>query len=369
VKAGDFRDFRALVVRQAGEGQYERRVSRRSVEELPPGELLVRVRYSSLNYKDALSAAGHRGVTRRYPHTPGVDAAGVVVENSAAESPAAAVAGEKQMVESPAGEAGPGRGGAADTPAGRFAPGQEVLVQGFDLGVNTPGGFGQLIRVPTSWAVPRPEGLSLRQCMIYGTAGFTAALCVRALEEAGVRPGQGEVLVTGATGGVGSVAVAILARQGFRVAAATGKSAEEYLRSLGAARVVAREEVEDSSGKPLLSGRWAGVVDTVGGNILATALKSTLYAGAVAACGNAASGELATTVYPFILRGVRLQGIDSVRCPPELRRSVWARLAGPWKPDALEGIAAECTLEELDAKIDLILAGKLRGRVVVDLGG
>jgi acrylyl-CoA reductase (NADPH) len=327
--------FRALVVRQDAGGRFLREVAERSRADLPAGELLVRVRFSSLNYKDALSATGRRGVTRHYPHTPGIDAAGEVVESSSAH----------------------------------FRPGEEVVVAGFDLGVNTPGGFGQYISVPAGWALPRPEGLTLRQCMIYGTAGCTAALSVRALEEAGLGPAQGEVLVTGATGGVGSFAVAILARRGYRVAAATRKLDQTpYLRSLGADSILPTSELEKGPDKALLHERWIGAVDTTGGHILAAALKATGYGGAVAACGNAASAELHTTVYPFILRGVRLLGIESSRCPLPLRRVVWEMLAGPWKPPHLEEMAAECSLAELDQRIALILEGRLRGRVVVNLG-
>lgn len=322
--------FDALWVEEQPDGGFRRSIVRRAVDDLPPGDLLIRVHYSSLNYKDALSATGNRGVTRRYPHTPGIDAAGVVVESTVAE----------------------------------FRPGDEVIVIGYDLGMNTPGGFGGYIRVPASWAVARPAGLTLRASMALGTAGFTAAQCVDALLQHGV--GGGEVLVTGATGGVGSIAVALLSKLGQTVVAATGKPEEAaYLRDLGAHAVLARSEVEDSSGKPLLRERWAGVVDTVGGVILATAIKSTRYGGAVAACGNVASPALELTVYPFILRGVKLLGIDSVNIPITQRRALWERLAGAWKLDVLERLAREVTLAALNAEIDAILLGQQRGRVVV----
>ena len=206
--------------------------------------------------------------------------------------------------------------------------------------------------------------------MAYGTAGFTTALSLLKLEEHGLSPGQGQVLVRGATGGVGSTAVAILARAGYRVAAATGKAeAKDYLLALGATSVISRDEVIDTTGKPLLKEQWAGVIDTVGGHILATALKSTRYGGSVACCGLVASPDLPATVFPFILRGVNLLGIESSQCPLETRNEIWKRLAGEWKPDCLPAIASECSLEQLDEKIDLILQGRLKGRVVVAVGG
>lgn len=324
--------FRTYWVEEQPDGAFRRSIVERSVADLPPGDLLIRVAYSSLNYKDALSAAGNRGVTRKYPHTPGIDAAGVVAESV---SPA-------------------------------FQPGAEVIVIGYDLGMNTAGGFGEYIRVPAGWAAKRPAGLSLRESMALGTAGFTAAQSVQALVAHGVQPGGGEVLVTGATGGVGSVAVALLAQLGYAVTAATGKTEEaDYLRGLGASLVIPRQEVDDTSSRPLLRERWAGVVDTVGGNILATAIRATRLAGSVAACGNAASPNLALTVYPFILRGVNLLGIDSANVPIGERAALWNRLASEWKPAKLDVMAREVTLEGLDAEIDAILQGQQRGRVVV----
>lgn len=326
--------FKALVVEKTAEGRFVRQIKERRVEELPDHEVLIRVHYSSLNYKDALSAIGNRGVTKRYPHTPGIDAAGVV---EASVSP-------------------------------ELRPGDEVIACCYDLGMNTPGGFGQYIRVPAGWVLKRPRDLSLRESMIYGTAGFTAAQCVLRLQEHGVRPESGRVLVTGATGGVGSMAVAILAQTGHEVTAATGKpEGADFLRDLGAAEVIARDRVTDATGRALLREKWAGVVDTVGGDILATAVKSTRYGGTVTCCGNVASSELALTVYPFILRGVSLVGIDSAACPLAVRRAVWEKLAGPWKLPRLDRLATEIPLAELDRHLDLILAGKEQGRVVVDI--
>lgn len=330
------RTFRALVVREEPEGddRFRREVQERAVDDLPDGDLLVRVHWSSLNYKDALSATGNRGVTRRYPHTPGIDAAGVVVESGVED----------------------------------FQPGDEVLVTSHDLGMNTPGGWGEMVRVPAGWTLPRPQNLSLRESMIYGTAGFTAGLALTRLEENGLAPGRGEVLVTGATGGLGSLAVGILARAGYSVVAATGKpDEEELLRRLGAAQVVHRDEVRDEGSRPLLSARWAAAVDTVGGSYLAGVLKAVQYGGAVASCGLVASPDLSTTVYPFILRAVSLLGIDSQNCPMDVRRQVWHKLAGPWRPVALETLAHERRLDELEPEIGRILRGEQRGRVVVRL--
>ncbi|MDE3259714.1 MAG: YhdH/YhfP family quinone oxidoreductase [Gemmatimonadota bacterium] len=326
-------DFKCLLVSQENDG-YVRRVVRRSVDTLPEGDVLIRVHYSSLNYKDALSATGHPGVTRRYPHTPGIDAAGVVEESS----------------------------------DGRFTPGDEVIVTSYDLGANTPGGYGQYIRVPAGWVVPLPAGLTLRESMVYGTAGFTSAMSLHRLERHGVAPGSGEILVTGATGGVGSMAVAVLSRVGHTVVAATGKpDRERFLLGLGASAVVHRNEVDDEGRRPLLAERWAGVVDTVGGNILATAVKSTRSRGLVTCCGLVASADLNINVYPFILRGVSLQGIDSAECPMPERTYIWEKIAGAWKIDPTDDLVTERTLETLEPEIQRILQGKLTGRVVVEL--
>ncbi|WP_305042243.1 YhdH/YhfP family quinone oxidoreductase [Geoalkalibacter sp.] len=327
--------FKALIVEEAEPKKFTRRIGERQLSDLPSGDLLIRVRYSSLNYKDALSATGNKGVTRNFPHTPGIDAAGEVVECT----------------------------------CGRYQPGDQVLVTGYDLGMNTPGGFGQYIRIPCEWAVRLPQGLSPRGSMILGTAGFTAGLCVYKLEQAGVVPGDGEVLVTGATGGVGSIAVGILARQGYRVTAVTGKpAAADFLKTLGAAEILSREAVLEGAERPLMKERWAGVVDVVGGDLLAAAVKATRYGGAVSCCGLVGSPDLNLNVFPFILRGVSLLGVDSVQCPLEPRLEVWGKLAGPWKPAHLEETAQVCTLEELEDRIHAILKGQLQGRALVDLG-
>ncbi len=326
--------FKAMVVKETADKKFVREITEKSLSDLPKGELLIEVQFSSLNYKDALSATGNKGVTRNYPHTPGIDAAGVVVESA--------------------------------TP--QFVPGEEVIVTGFDLGMNTSGGFGRYIRVPASWTVKCPRNLSLKESMAYGTAGFTAALSLFKMERFGLTKDQGEVLVTGATGGVGCFAVGILAKTGYQVVAATGKTgARDFLHNIGAKEILSREEVNDTSGRPLLKGRWAGTIDTVGGNFLVTAIKSTRYGGVVSCCGLVASPELPATVYPFILRGVNLLGIDSVECPMETRLVIWNKISQEWKLENLATLFTECSLEELDGKIDTILQGKLKGRMVVNL--
>ena len=328
--------FRAFRVEKTEDRRYPRSIVERDTAELPDGEVLIEVAYSSLNYKDALSATGNPGVTRNFPHTPGIDAAGTVVESSAPD----------------------------------FAPGDEVIVIGFDLGMNTSGGFGQRIRVPAGWAVPMPDGLDVRSSMILGTAGFTAALCVDKLEAAGMTAAAGPVLVTGATGGVGSVAVKLLAKLGYEVHAGTGKAdRHDYLRRLGAGVVVPREDLTAGSDRPLGRETWGGVVDTVGGAILVNALKSLRYGASLAACGLVASPEIPATVFPFILRHVNLLGIDSVELPLADKAGIWTKLAGPWKLDGLDELVEPLTLDTLSGAIDRILAGEMVGRGLVDLNG
>lgn len=243
-----------------------------------------------------------------------------------------------------------------------------VLVTGYDLGSNTDGGYGELIRVPSNWVVPLPQNLSLKESMTLGTAGFTAALCVQALQRSGVKPDQGDIVVTGATGGVGSIAVALLAKEGYSVIASTGKTdAGDFLMNLGAAKIINRSELNDQSGELLLKSSFAGAVDTVGGNTLTTALKSIKMHGSVAACGMVAGPKLDLNVFPFILRGVSLLGIDSAQCPMEQRLEIWRKLASEWKLDFLTSIAQTIILEQLDQYLPAILYGKIRGRIVVSL--
>ena len=326
--------FKAMVVEEAEDKRYLRKITDKSVDDLPPGDVLVRVKYSSLNYKDMLSAIGNKGVTRNYPHTPGIDASGVVAECA----------------------------------SGAFKPGDEVIVTSYDLGMNTSGGFAQYIRVPAEWVVPLPDGLTLRESMVHGTAGFTAALSAFRLTQNGVQPDQGEVLVSGATGGVGGVAVSILSKIGFDVAAINGHVDQtEYLKEIGAKKIVSIEDAKDESGRPMLKGLWAGSIDTIGGEILVTTIKSVKNGGTVTSCGNAASPDLPLTVFPFILRGVSLIGIDSQNCPMPARRKAWEKLAGEWKIDHLDKMTTEITLDELDSRIDMMQQRKHRGRTIVRL--
>lgn len=335
--------FKAMVVREIDKRTFSRNIEKRNISDLPQGDVLVKVKYSSLNYKDALSATGNKGVTKQYPHTPGIDASGIVVESSSTG----------------------------------FKKGDEVIITGYDFGMNTSGGFAEYIRVPEIWIIKKPENLTLRESMIFGTAGFTAALSVYKLIEYGeIKPETGKILVTGARGGVGSHAVSFLAKAGYHVVAVTGIHAdpekefpedEAFLKSIGAKEVIPREEVSDETGKPMLKTLWAGAIDTIGGNILSTVIRQTAYAGAVTTCGNAAGMSFEANVFPFILRGVTLFGIDSVECPMEPRKATWERMANEWKPDNLEQHASECSIEELDAFIDIMLKGYIKGRKIINL--
>lgn len=325
--------YRALWVTE--EPQFKQQVIRRDLDQLPANEVLVRVHYSSLNYKDALSATGNRGVTRVFPHTPGIDAAGVV-ENSSVEG---------------------------------FAPGDEVIVTGYDLGMNTYGGLADYIKVPASWLIKRPAGLSLREAMILGTAGFTAGLCVQKLVDAGVKPEDGDILVTGATGGVGSVAVKLLSQLGYRVVAATGKQEQiPFLQELGAAEVMDRAGLNEGVDRPMLKTRWAGAVDTVGGEMLFNVVKSLNYGGSVACCGLTAGTNFTGNVFPFILRGASLLGVDSVELPLAAKAAMWDMLSAQWKMD-LEALVEEISLEDTPQAIAKILAGHQKGRVLVNVIG
>lgn len=326
--------FKALQTSESAEGRFETRIIEREVSELPAGEVLIRVSYSSLNYKDALSASGNRGVTRNYPHTPGIDAAGIVVESSASG----------------------------------YSEGDEVIVTGYDLGMNTAGGFGQFIRVPATWVIKRPSGLSLREAMALGTAGLTAALCVDKLERAGLVPGDAPVLVTGATGGVGSIAVALLSRLGYNVAAVTGKVEQtQFLTSLGARQVIERSVLQSGTEKPMLKEQWAGAVDTVGGDILFNVIKSLQRGASVACCGLTAGTNFQANVLPFILRGVNLLGVDSVEIPRSTKASMWDKLSTQWKLPNLNELVQEISMEELPQAIERMLAGQQTGRMLVRL--
>lgn len=326
--------FRAFVVDKSADA-FTAGVAERDRESLPAGDVTIRVAYSSVNYKDGLASIADGRVLRRYPMIPGIDLAGTVERS--------------------------------DDP--RFRPGDEVIATGYDLGVSHEGGFAEIARVPAEWLVPLPPGLTAKEAMALGTAGFTAALAIHQLERNGLRPGSGPVLVSGATGGVGSTAVAMLAGLGYEVAASTGKANEHgFLRDLGATTILSREEASAEGARPLESERWAACVDPVGGATLAYMLRTTLYGGGVASCGLTGGSALTTTVLPFILRGVNLLGIDSVACPRDPREGLWRRLGADLKPQGLlASIAREVTLDDLPNALAAILRGEARGRSVVRL--
>jgi acrylyl-CoA reductase (NADPH) len=333
----DQRLFCAFEVSEKLEGTrsvYAGQVVQKRIADLPVGDVLVKLAYSSLNYKDALSATGNRGVTRSYPHVPGIDAAGTVMASSVS----------------------------------RLQVGDPVIVTGHDLGMNTSGGFAQYIRVPADWVVQLPAGMSLRQSMALGTAGLTAALCVDRLLHNGLTPDRGDVVVTGATGGVGSIAVALLGKLGFAVTACTGKPQEaDYLRTIGAQHVICRADVLDVAGRPLLKERWAGAIDVAGGALLSSIIRSLSYGGSVACCGLVSAAEFPVTTYPFILRNVNLLGVDSVSIDFARRCEIWRRLALEWQIPHLEIIGKVITFKELDAELDAILKGEGKGRRILDV--
>ncbi len=328
--------FKALVLDQ-DDGDVHASIKELSPDALPAGDVTVAVAYSSLNYKDGLAVTGQGKIVRAYPMVPGIDLAGTVAESRSPD----------------------------------YKPGDEVVLTGWGVGERHWGGYAELARVKSEWLVPLPAGLSLRQAIGLGTAGLTAMLAVLALEENGLRPGtDGErpVIVTGAAGGVGSVAVALLARLGYTVAASTGRpDLRDYLKGLGASQLVERATLAAPSSRPLESEHWASAIDTVGSATLASLLRTTAYGGSVAACGLAGGSDLPTTVLPFILRGVNLLGIDSVLCPPERRRAAWERLARDLPAGALERITQVAPLADVPRLAGEILQGRVRGRVVVDV--
>jgi acrylyl-CoA reductase (NADPH) len=305
-----------------------------SIDQLDPGEVSIRVAYSSINYKDALAATGAGRIIRRFPCVGGIDLSGTVVDSS---DP-------------------------------RFRKGDAVLATGYDLGVAHDGGYAEYARVPADWLVPMPKGLSLKDAMAIGTAGYTAALGVVRMEANGLKPGNGPVVVSGATGGVGSIAIDILARLGYEVTALTGKTAEEsYLRQLGAKEILARKSLDLSKIKPLDKATWAGAVDNLGGEVLAWMASTMRQAGTIASIGLAASMNLKTTVAPFILRGASLLGIDSGFTPMPLRQEVWGRLAGDMRPPHLALMLRAVPFDELPREFDRFIKGEAHGRVVVDM--
>ncbi|MGL1889726.1 MAG: YhdH/YhfP family quinone oxidoreductase [Reichenbachiella sp.] len=323
-------EFKALVVSEEKD-TYVSDVKMRSIDELPEGDVLIKVHYSSLNYKDALSANGNKGVTKNYPHTPGIDAAGIVVYST----------------------------------TDAFVVGESVIVTSYDFGMNHAGGFAEYIRVPAEWVVKLPQNLTLREAMLYGTAGLTAGVGVSKIV-ALVAPEDGPVVVSGATGGVGSISVMILSKLGYTVTALTGKPDEAgFLKSLGASNVIARSEFEMKESRPMLKGLYAGAIDTVGGVILDNIIKSLKPFGGVACCGNAAAADLDLTVYPFILRGISLMGLSSQNYPMHKRLKVWEQLAGEYKPTQLSDLCTEISLEELPERIAAMTAGSVKGRTII----
>ncbi|MBV9615390.1 MAG: acryloyl-CoA reductase [Ktedonobacteraceae bacterium] len=322
--------FRAFVVNKTEE-DFSAGFKELTREDLPEGEVLIRVAYSSVNYKDGLGSIAEGKVVRKYPLVPGIDLAGIVAESSDA----------------------------------RFKEGDQVIVTSYELGVSHSGGYSEYARVRADWVVPLPTGLSLKDAMIIGTAGLTVGLSLHQMEKMGLRPENGPVLVTGATGGVGSIGISILKKRGYTAAASTGKSSEHaYLKELGVDEILSREETSAESKRPLERERWAGSLDSVGGSTLAYLIRTTKYGGSIAAYGNTGGTSVATTIFPFILRSINVLGIESANCPMELRREIWQHLATDYRPD-LEMIGHEIAFEELPQALATILKGGTRGRIVV----
>lgn len=327
--------YKALVAEEKDD-QFVQSIQELNTEDLPDHDVLVQVHFSSLNYKDMLSATGNKGVTKSYPFTPGIDAAGIVEESR-----------DK-----------------------RFNLGDKVIVTSYDLGMNTPGGFGQYISVPADWIVPLPKGLTLQESMMIGTSGLTAAIGAEKILGQNVKRKSGKVLVTGATGAVGSFGVALLSHLGYEVVAATGKQDQaEFLKELGAAKVIHRDEVTDVDSKPMLSSKWVAALDTVGGSMLDAILRQMSHNGVVACCGNVLGHELHTTIYPFILRGVSLMGIDSGIALMQDRIRIWNKLANDWKPEVLQQLFRKVPLVDLPEEIQRIQKGEQVGKVLIELQG
>ena len=326
-------EFKALVSSEIDK-KFISEVKTRKIEDLPEGKVLIKVNFSSLNYKDALSANGNKGVSRNYPHTPGIDAAGIV---------------EFSEVE-------------------RYKKGDEVIVTGYDLGMNTSGGFSQFIRVPEEWVVLKPAEISLSESMALGTAGLTAGLCVRKLLNHGIKPEMGKVFVTGATGGVGIVAMMLLSKLGFEVTAITGKmDSKELLMEYGASEVASRQDFDQKLLSPLQKSIFVGGVDAVGGDVLSNLLCSTSQRAAIACCGMVNGADLNTSVFPFILRGVTLYGVDSAETELSIKEEVWNNFSNDWKLNELENNIKEIGLSDLPKEIDTILKGQQIGRIRVKI--
>jgi alcohol dehydrogenase len=322
-------NFKAFVTEETDKG-FTSSIKERSLNDLPAGDVLIKVLFSSLNYKDALSASGNKGVSRNYPHSPGIDAAGIVEESNFDD----------------------------------FSNGDEVIVTGYDLGMNTSGGFSQYIRVPKEWIIKKPNNFSLEESMAFGTAGLTAGLCVRKILLNGIKPEDGDIFVTGATGGVGTVAVMLLSKLGFDVIAITGKENQtDLLLSLGAKEVINRSEFEGEMKSPLSKPRWAGGVDAVGSDILSNLITATHQRAAIACCGMVGGINLNTSIFPFILRGLSLLGIDSAETLIEVKKEIWHNFATDWKLEKINDQIKDIGLDELDLEIEKILKGEQVGRI------
>jgi acrylyl-CoA reductase (NADPH) len=327
--------YKALYIQQKEDGSFQRSIAQRDVADLPANDVLIRVQFSSLNFKDAMSAHGNKGVTREFPHQGGIDAAGVVEEST---SP-------------------------------HFKAGDKVLVTGYDLGMNTPGGLAQYIRVPASWVLPCPRGLNPKHSMLFGTAGLTAQLCINKLQRMGVTPDKGQVLVTGATGGVGSIAVALLANAGYEVVASSGKADQaDLLKAIGAREVIDRAEFVELNKRPMLKERFAGAIDVVGGDTLGNVIKSLKAGGSVACCGLVQSPNFEATVLPFILRGINLLGVDSVEIPLSEKQAAWKQLARCSKLDSIARLNSQISLKKVPEALGKMWTGSLTGHTVVKIG-
>ncbi len=326
--------MKAFVVEKIEDKKFEAGVQDIEIPKISEDEVLIKASYSSLNFKDALSSIGNSGVTKVFPHVTGIDVAGTIEKSNSKE----------------------------------FLVGDKVLVTGYDLGMNTHGGHSQFVKVPASWVIKIPNGISDKEIMTYGTAGLTAALSINELLNNKITPQSGDILVTGATGGVGSIAVSILSKLGFEVIAISGKKEKiEFLKKLGAIDVILRDEFDIENRRPMGSQKYAAVVDTVGGNILAEALKVLKYDGVATCCGLTSSHELSTNVFPFILRGVRLIGIDSVECTRDKKQRAWEKIANEFKIDSLAELTNEITLDEIKEAYDKLLSGCAVGRYLVKI--
>lgn len=325
--------FKALIVDEVN-GQFIPKFAQKSIEDLPQGNITIKVAYSGLNYKDALSFRGHKGITKKYPHTPGIDVSGVVIESDDA----------------------------------RFPIGTKVIVTGYDLGMNTSGGFQEYVRVPSDWVVKLPAGLNLKQAMIYGTAGFTSALAIHRLQQVGINQDSGKVLVTGATGAVGILATSILCKLGYEVEISTGKEGfYDLFNRIGVKKIWKREEILDSTDRPLLTRKWKAVIENVGGETLNSVIRQVEKNGAVIVIGNVTGDKINTTVYPFILRGIALLGVESAETKMDLRLKLWEKLSNEWKIDNLELIHKKIFLDQIIEELQKMLRGEQSKKVLVEL--